>query len=497
MTSDLLPLGRMKAAIIGAGIAGLASAVRLRARGYEVDVYEANAYTGGKLTVIENSGYRWDAGPSLFTMPWLVDDLFVRLGEDPRSHFNYVRHDVSCKYFWPDGKQLTAWAGRKQFAEEVEKVWGEPADAVLDYLDRSESTYELTKSIFLESSLHKLKTMPRRDIWRALMKVRSLQLSRTLHHVNARQFKQAEVQQLFDRYATYNGSDPYKTPGVMHLIPHLEHGLGTYLPVGGMHMISQSIAALAERHGVRIHLNHPVDEISTEHGRASGIVVKGQFRPADLVVSNMDVVPTYRRLLKDQPAPEKTLRQERSSSALIFYWGMRQEFKHLDLHNIFFSKDYQREFREIFDDHVLPADPTIYVNITSKLEPCDAPAGCENWFVMINVPGDTGQNWDEEIPKAREQVIRSLSKALDVDISALIEREELLEPRTIASRTSSFQGSLYGASSNSKLSAFLRHPNFSRSIDNLFFCGGSVHPGGGIPLCLMSAAIVDSLVPDP
>ena len=283
----------------------------------------------------------------------------------------------------------------------------------------------------------------------------------------------------------------------MRLIPHLELGLGTYLPMGGMHEISQSVTRLAERHGVRIHLESPVDRIVVNDGAATGIETQGTFHPADVVVSNMDVVPTYRKLLADQPAPERTLAQERSSSALIFYWGIRQEFPELDLHNILFSRDYAREFRQIFDEHQVPDDPTVYINITSKLESMDAPQGSENWFVMINVPGDTGQDWDTLIPQARKAIVERISAALHTDIEPLIEVEDVLEPRTIASRTGSHQGSLYGASSNAAMAAFLRHPNFSRKLDNLYFCGGSVHPGGGIPLCLLSAKIVDQLTPAP
>ena len=218
----------------------------------------------------------------------------------------------------------------------------------------------------------------------------------------------------------------------MRLIPHLELGLGTFLPMGGMHEISQSVTRLAERHGVRIHLKSPVERIVVEEGQATGIETQGTFHPADVVVSNMDVVPTYRKLLADQPAPERTLAQERSSSALIFYWGIRQQFCELDLHNILFSQDYAHEFRQIFDQHQVPEDPTVYINITSKLEPMDAPQGCENWFVMINVPGDTGQDWDMLIPKARKTILARISSALNTDIEPLIEVEDLLEPRTIA-----------------------------------------------------------------
>ncbi|MGC6533624.1 MAG: 1-hydroxycarotenoid 3,4-desaturase CrtD [Flavobacteriales bacterium] len=487
----------MKAIVIGSGIAGLATAVRLRAKGYHVEVFEANAYTGGKLTAFELGSYRFDAGPSLFTLPDLVDHLFEALGEDPRSAFNYHRHETSCRYFWPDGAQLTGHADRDAFVEEAARVLGESAEDLHAYLNRSEEAFNLTRTIFLESSLHKPLQLPRKDVFRAIGRMHKLSLTKTLHQVNAKTFHNPKTHQLFDRYATYNGSSPYKTPGIMRLIPHLELGLGTYLPMGGMHEISQSVTRLAERHGVRIHLESPVERIVVNDGQATGIASQGIFHTADVVVSSMDVVPTYRKLLADQTAPERTLSQERSSSALIFYWGIRKEFPELDLHNILFSRDYAREFRQIFDEHVVPDDPTVYINITSKLESMDAPQGSENWFVMINVPGDTGQDWDTLIPKARKAVLERISAALRTNIEPLIEVEDVLEPRTIASRTGSHQGSLYGASSNAAMAAFLRHPNFSRKLDNLYFCGGSVHPGGGIPLCLLSAKIVDQLTPAP
>ena len=237
-----------------------------------------------------------------------------------------------------------------------------------------------------------------------------------------------------------------------------------------------------------------VEEIETEGDRVLGIKTPEASISADLVISNADVVPSYRKLLKKHKAPEKVLKQERSSSALIFYWGIKKQFPQLDLHNIFFSSDYKREFDCIFEHKSISDDPTVYVNISSKEEANDAPEGCENWFTMINVPGNTGQNWDELIDRTRENVVRKLSKILGEDISKLITYESILDPRRIERKTQSHQGSLYGAASNSKFAAFLRHPNFSSSIENLYFCGGSVHPGGGIPLCLLSGKIVAEMI---
>ncbi|MFN5622091.1 MAG: phytoene desaturase family protein, partial [Flavobacteriales bacterium] len=203
---------------------------------------------------------------------------------------------------------------------------------------------------------------------------------------------------------------------------------------------------------------------------------------------------TYRRLLPRERAPKRTLKQERSSSALIFYWGVNREFKELDLHNIFFASDYKKEFEVLFDGKGVADDVTVYVHISSKDEKADALAGCENWFVMVNVPGNKGQDWDALIPQVRERVIAKLNRLLKCDLTVHIEAEHILDPRGIEARTSSYQGSLYGAASNNRFAAFLRHPNFSRSIKNLYFCGGSVHPGGGIPLCLMSGKIASEII---
>jgi phytoene desaturase len=237
-----------------------------------------------------------------------------------------------------------------------------------------------------------------------------------------------------------------------------------------------------------------VSQILVSGKRAIGVSVGEESYSSDIVVSNMDIVPTYRNLLKNHYQPEKTLSQERSSSALIFYWGINKEFKNLDLHNIFFSNDYKKEFQSIFEKKSIFSDPTVYINITSKDVKGDAPDNCENWFVMINSPNDSGQDWDNMIDEVKSNILKKINRLLNIDLEDYIEYEKVYTPKTIESNTQSYMGSLYGSSSNNLMSAFLRHPNFSNKILNLYFCGGSVHPGGGIPLCLLSAKIVSQLI---
>lgn len=483
-----------KALIIGSGIAGLAASIRLAVKGYEVAVFEANAYPGGKLSQVEASGYRFDAGPSLFTEPQLVEELFSLAGKNPGDFFRYQKLDTVCRYFWEDGKRLSAWSDVDRFAEEVETKLGEPAGKVREALKGSAFIYKHLAPLFLEHSLHRLSTWTSSKALRTYLKMGQLGLFSTMSQANEQRFDSPKLIQLFNRYATYNGSDPYQTPATLNIIPHLEFGRGAYFPEKGMHDITLSLVELAKSLGVVFHFDSRVEEILVEKGKAVGLVSGGKKFPAELVVNNMDMVNAYRTLLRKQKQPKRLLSQPKSSSALIFYWGVKKVFPELDLHNIFFSEDYREEFGHIFGKGTIYQDPTVYINITSVMKPDDAPAGCMNWFTMINVPNNQGQDWDALITEARKNILAKINRILKTDLEPLIEVEQVLDPRTIESRTSSAQGALYGNSSNNRFAAFLRHANFSSGIKNLYFCGGSVHPGGGIPLSLLSAKIACGMV---
>lgn len=483
-----------RAVIIGSGIAGLAAAIRLRLKGFETIVFEANSYPGGKLTQIKNDGFLFDAGPSLFTMPHLVDELFTLAGKNPKDYFRYKRLDILCHYFFADGTELQAYADADMFAAEAEKVTGVAKGKVLQHLKKSRYIYDATASLFIEKSLHKRSSYLNWKTFISFLKLPFLHVFTTMNALNEKKLQNPKMAQLFNRFATYNGSDPYQAPGILNIIPHLEHHLGAWYPHGGMHSITESLYHLATELGVTFNFNTPVTRINIGNNKVQGVMAEGKSYAADVVACNMDVLLAYRKLIPDQPQPEKILKQERSSSALIFYWGINTTFKQLQLHNIFFSNNYKEEFEAIFKKNTVSADPTVYINITSKEDPGHAPEGMENWFVMVNVPSDSGQDWDNLITQTREAVLKKISHHLKKDIASLIRTEEILDPRGIAAKTQSYKGALYGTSSNDRMAAFFRHPNFSSSIKGLYFCGGSVHPGGGIPLALSSAKIVASLI---
>ena len=481
------------AIIIGTGIGGLAIALRLKHKGYDVIIFEKNEYAGGKIHTIEQNNYRFDLGPSLFTLPHLVDELH-NLFPQHDIPFSYLKKEIGCHYFWEDGTVFKAYSNQTDFINHASDVLVESKIKLNDYLTKSKTRYNLTKSLFLESSLHKWKTYFSTGTLKAIINAPFLGLFNSLDKENE-VFSNPKTTQLFNRYATYNGSSPYQTPGIMSMIPHLEMGIGTFYPHGGMHRITQSLYELAVKVGVEFRFRESVTNITHNNNKATGVTTEKGTYKAGIVVSNMDIYPTYKKLLSDIPEPKKTLEQERSSSALIFYWGIDREFPELDLHNIFFSEDYSTEFKHIFEKKSLSNDPTVYINITSKETKTDAPIGCENWFVMINSPGDYGQKWDKLITIAKENIIKKINKCLDTDIEKHIVTEYILDPRGIEKNTSSYRGALYGAASNDKFAAFLRHPNFNKKIKNLYHVGGSVHPGGGIPLCLLSAQITADLIP--
>lgn len=483
-----------KAIVIGAGVAGIAAAIRLAIKGHQVEVFEASPAPGGKLSEIRLGDFRFDSGPSLFTMPQYVDELFILAGKDPADFFRYEKLENVCRYLYEDGTCINAFADRVKFSEEIAAKTKDSAASVISFLDKSKEIYDITNPVFLERSLHKIASYFNLSTLRSLLRFPKIDAFRSMNTAIESSFHDSKTIRFFNRYATYNGSNPYKAPATLNVIPHFEQHFGAYFPIGGMYSIAGSLAKLAMDLGIKFHFNCYVDEIQVKDKKVSGIRAGGLTYEADLVISNMDVWYTYQKLLKDRAIPRRIKQQERSSSALIFYWGINKSFPELGLHNIFFTENYREEFRQIWETKGIYQDPTIYVNISSKNKSDDAPQGSENWFTMINVPSDTGQDWDTLIREARQNIIDKLSRNMGVDISKLISCESVLDPRGIDSKTFSYQGSLYGSSSNSQFSAFLRHANFSSKVQGLYFAGGSVHPGGGIPLALLSAKIVDELI---
>ncbi len=313
-----------------------------------------------------------------------------------------------------------------------------------------------------------------------------------MYKANSSYFSDSRMVQLLNRYATYNGSNPYKAPATLNNIAYVEHGLGGFAVKNGIYGIVEGMSKLFHELGGISYTDTKVESITYDGKRnITGVIVGDKQIMSKTVFSDVDTISLYEKLLKDDRAPiaKRYRRLPSSSSALVFYFGIDREFEELLVHNIFFSSDYKKEFEEIHTLHKIPTDPTIYVNITSKITQSDAPPGKENWFVLINAPPFTGDRFEREIMQARKTIIKRLSNILNVDIEKHIECEEILTPEKIEEETNSHQGALYGISSNTLMAAFLRHRNRSSRYKGLYHCGGSVHPGGGMPLATLSGMI--------
>ena len=461
-------------------------------KSFKVTIFEKNSYPGGKLSELNVNGFRFDKGPSLFTMPALIDELTALQGSSHK--FEYQKLDVITNYFYSDGTQLKASANLDDFAEEVHLKLNEKKETVLKHIKRNAFYFKTTEDLFLKQSLHQLKNFINFKTLKGIFFSPFLGLFSTMNEKNSQTFSNPKTVQLFNRFATYNGSNPYKAPALINMISHLEFNLGAYLPKKGIHQITTHLVKLAEEANVTINYNATVEALEVgSNNRISSIKSNGVNYPFAIVASDVDIHVLYKYLLPKSFTPKKLIQQEKSSSAYVFYWGINKEFSALGLHNILFSDDYKKEFDHLFSKQFPIDDPTIYINITSKYCKDDAPEGCENWFVMVNVPHNKSDSIDY-VAAIRKNVIEKINSMLKTDIEKHIISESTLSPIDIENQTSSFGGSLYGNSSNNKFAAFLRHANFSSSIKNLFLVGASVHPGGGIPLCLFSAKIASQLI---
>ncbi len=480
--------------IIGAGIGGLSVAIHLASKGFKVTVFEKNAMPGGKASSLIHQGYRFDTGPSLLTMIDVVEQLFQEAGEKLSDYLNVKRLDVLCKYFYPDGIQLNAYSDFNKFAVELESKTSDTSANLSKYFSYSKEIFDLTKKIFLYDTYKGIKSVINSDSLKTLFKIHRIDSSRSMHDANKHFFTDPKLVQLFDRYATYNGSNPYLAPATLNLISHVENSLGGYYISDGMYSLVKALWNLALKKGVNFKFNHDVSAVKKSGNNIESLISENKPYSFDYYVSNLDSLTANKYFFGGN---DFEINNDRlSSSAMVFYWGMNNEFPLLETHNILFSSDYKKEFDNLFLEKTIADDITVYIYISSKFNSSDAPAGCENWFVMINTPPNLGQNWNELIDKYRNIIIDKIELALKTEIRSKILFEKTLTPEIIEKQTGSYKGSLYGLSSNSRYSAFKRQSNYSKKYKNLFYCGGSAHPGGGIPLVILSGKNVSELIDD-
>jgi len=442
---------------------GLSSAIYLSCAGWDIDVFEKNSAPGGKAWErhldATQGRFRWDNGPSLLTMPHVLDDIFNYCGEKMETALPLLKIKPACRYFWTDGTVL----------DEDDSFW--QRDDVRKYLAHAKGIYDLSGDCYLTRPPSQWwRAMLEPHLWKALEHLPKVATLRTLSEINGEFFKDRKLLQIFNRFATYNGSSPWLTPATFAIIPYVEATFGAWYPQGGMARIAESLWHLAEKRGVRFHFNSEKRDLAA------------LAQSADACICNGDIITAHTHWLRDARRAKHFQSRQLSSSACILQIAVAKTFPQLSHHNLFFSDKYEQEFEEIFTEKKMPSEPTLYLAITSKSDPTDAPKNCENWFVLANAPA-----YSQVQTKGYERVVFQQLERHGIRLSPSdVISCHLSSPRDLASHSHAWEGALYGWASHSPTTSFLRPPMRHHSIKNLYFAGGTTHPGGGVPLALLS-----------
>ncbi|HEX8089264.1 MAG TPA: phytoene desaturase family protein [Blastocatellia bacterium] len=481
---------RKKAVIIGGGLGGLATALRLAARGWAVTVCEQGPSFGGKMNTWRERGFRFDTGPSLITMPWVFEDLFKAAGARMQDHFELSPMRPIAEYIYPDGTRFTYSTSMPEWLDVVRRLEPRDVDGFLKFMGLGARLYEISKETFLRRrpadppdrrAVAALRHMPLRYGWG------------NYHRTVRAHFKSLHLQQLYDRYPTYVGSSPYQSPATLAVIPYIEYAFGGWYVRGGLYRIIESIVEMAERAGVALMLYSAVERIEREGKRVRGVRLKDGTRlAADAVVMNGDASAAH-ALLGERGARGLPL-GERSLSGLVFLIAVSRRLPELPHHSIYFSSDYAKEFQQLFDERRFPDDPTVYVNAPSRSDRSVVPGEGETLFIMANAPAEGGA-WDEaRIAEARRRVFIRLCLGGFPEIESDIVASDVWTPGRIAHSYMMPGGAIYGTHSHGWKHAFFRPPNKDARYGGMYYVGGSTHPGGGTPTVLLSAQITSDLI---
>ncbi|MEM7800038.1 MAG: phytoene desaturase family protein [Chloroflexota bacterium] len=477
--------------IIGAGMGGLSAAVHLAAQGKKVVVLEKNHQIGGKLNQVEADGFRWDTGPSVITMKHVFEELFATAGRQLGEYVQFEPIDPLTRYFYQDGTVIDVTQNLPEMLAQIEALEPADVDGYLSYLAYAAKIHRITGPVFIYDhppSVQSFTRVPPTDIFK-IDPLRKMSAAINAH------VKSPHLRQLLGRFATYVGASPYLAPATLNVIAHVELNGGVWYPRGGIYALGRAVEQLARELGVIIHTGCQVEKIEltpSGDGVAAVVTKEGRFE-SETIIANVDVTTVFNHLIDPHPKlariSKKQTQLETSCSGFALLLGVNGSYPELAHHNIFFSGDYQQEFKEIFDEQVMPNDPTIYVAITSKSDAEHAPDGMENWFILVNAPPLSDRwDWSKEGQAYRDLILEKLNR-YGLEIGDQIVAEQWITPEDLQAQTGAFRGALYGISSNDMWAAFRRPHNRSKEVKGLYFCGGTTHPGGGVPMVTLSGKI--------
>jgi phytoene desaturase len=479
--------------VIGAGLGGLAAALRLRVAGHCVTVLEQSEVPGGKCGFYERDGFRFDTGPSVLTLPSVLSDLFHACGKRMEDYCQLEIVEPGCRYFFSDGMRFDAPATLEGFHAAIAEHFPSESDNFKRYTNYTQKLWEISGPAFLYNplALRTLLKVPWGRLFRGALALAPV----TMHRANRYFFKDPRLIQLFDRYATYNGSDPYRTPATFNVISHVELAFGSWRCVGGMYGLVNALMQLCNDMQVDVRLRTGAERIAFGRGnRLHGVHLRNSgFIPADSVVVNADAVSALTGTLFSEHSKhpqwcKRFARTEASGSGFVVLAALNHDQAKIAAHNVFFSDDYPLEFREQFANPGRAiSKPTIYLHrMHGTPERPAAPAGMDGWFLLLNAPSlDRFSDWEEQKNAIADSVLNTLqSHRINFSATDVLWRH-IRTPEFFQRRLGAWHGSLYGPASNHPLAAFFRVKNVLQK-GRIAFAGGSAHPGGGIPLVLLS-----------
>ena len=474
--------------IIGAGLAGLAAAARLARAGLRVTVLEKNDQPGGRCAQLIREGHRFDLGPTLYLMPEVFERTFADLGERVDHWLDLRRVDPTYTIRWDDGAQLTLTGDLPNLKAQVEAIEPGAFAGLLRYLDEGGRHYDLALSRFVGRDFDSLLS------YFSLLNLPLLAALKPFvrHYANTgRFFRSPRLRAAFTFQDMYLGLSPFDAPATYSLLQYTELAGGVWFPRGGLYRVIEAMTALAERNGATVCVNAPVRQIRVDGDTVTGVELEsGEELTADVVIANADLPYVYDQLLPPSAEARRLQKLNYTSSALTYYWGVQGVCDSLGAHNVYLAGDYRASFDSIFHGHTLPDAPSFYVHAPARLDPSAAPPGDDSLMVLVPVShldDDHPQDWRALRDRARAAVLDRLARAGLPDLAGRIKFEVAYTPCDWQSRFNLARGAAFSLSHTFGQVGYLRPRNQHARFRNLFFTGGSTHPGAGLPIVLLSA----------
>ncbi|MBD3184333.1 phytoene desaturase [Candidatus Poribacteria bacterium] len=481
------------AIVIGAGIGGLSTAARLARLGCRVTILEKNSIPGGRTGIIERDGHRFDTGPTLFLMPEIFAETYESLGENMEDHLDLIRIDPTYKVHFHDGTKLNITGDLKSMFDQLESIEPGSFEAFLRFTEEGYRNYHLSLKHFVGRNFRSWLEYLSPSNFPLVIRIKAL----AKHYNNTSKFfKDSRLRAGFSFQNMYLGLSPYDAMATYSLLQYTEAVQGVWYPRGGMYEVVETLTDIAQGLGVKFHYDSSVAKINVEGSKATGVTLEnGEKVESDAIIANADLPYVYSELLPDKNKAKRLYRKKYSSSAIMFYWGIKgTRPEQLQHHNVFLAdNNYRESFDKIFRDLTLPDDPSFYVCSPSRTDDSCAPPDGDSLLVLVpvgHINEETPQDWDAIRDKARNKVFAKLESIGIKNLEKYIAFEEIIEPTDYRDYLNLAKGSAFGLSHNLFQVGYLRPHNRHDRYKNLYFVGASTHPGGGLPMVLISARLV-------